>query len=35
MSYAAAIDLFTSVVNLGLVLLANRLSRKMSETSLF
>ena len=35
MSYASAIDLFTSVVNLLLVLVANRLSKKVSETSLF
>lgn len=35
MSYAAAIDLFTSVVNLILVLVANRLSKRVSETSLF
>lgn len=35
MSYAAAIDLFTSVVNLILVLAANKLSKKVSETSLF
>lgn len=35
MSYAAAIDLFTSVVNLVLVLIANWGARKVSETSLF
>ncbi len=35
MSYSAAIDLFTSVVNLVLLLLANWGSKKVSETSLF
>lgn len=35
MSYASAIDLFTAVVNLVLVLVANRISKKVSETSLF
>ena len=35
MSYAAAIDLFTSVVNFILVLGANKLSKKYSETALF
>lgn len=35
MSYAAAIDLFTSLVNLVLVIIANRISKKISETSLF
>lgn len=35
MSYSAAIDLFTSIVNLVLVLAANKISKKVSETSLF
>ena len=34
-SYATAIGLFNSVVNLVLVLTANTISRKVSETSLF
>ena len=35
MSYASAIDLFTGLVNLALVLCANKISKKVSETSLF
>lgn len=35
MSYSAAIDLFTSVINLTLLLIANKISKKVSETSLF
>lgn len=35
LSYGAAIDLFTSIVNLFLVLVANKISKKVSETSLF
>ena len=35
MSYSAAIDLFTSIINLVLLLTANKLSKKVSETSLF
>lgn len=35
MSYSAAIDLFTSITNLLLLLAANKLSKKVSETSLF
>ena len=34
-SYAAAIGLFNSVVNLILILLVNKISRKLSETSLW
>ena len=34
-SYATAIGLFNSIVNLCLVMLANTISRKVSETSLF
>lgn len=35
MSYSTAIDLFTSIVNLILLLCANKISKKVSETSLF
>ena len=35
MSYSTAIDLFTSLVNLALLLLANLGAKKVSETSLF
>lgn len=35
MSYSAAIDLFTSLVNLALLLVANWTSKKVSETALF
>lgn len=35
MSYSAAIDLFTSITNLLMLLAANKLSKKVSETSLF
>lgn len=34
-SYSTAIGLFNSVINLLLLLFANRLSRKFSETSLW
>lgn len=35
MSYSTAIDLFTSIVNLILLLCANKISKKVSETALF
>ena len=34
-SYAAAIGLFNSVINIILLLITNRLSKKLSETSLW
>ncbi len=34
-SYSTAVNLFNSVINFTLVLLANRISRKLSDTSLF
>jgi putative aldouronate transport system permease protein len=34
-SYSTAIGLFNSVINLTLLLCANRISRKVSETSLW
>lgn len=34
-SYGTAIDLFTSVINLAFILIANGISRKVSETSLW
>lgn len=34
-SYSTAVNLFNSVINFILVILANRISRKLSETSLF
>lgn len=35
MSYATAIDLFTSLVNVSILLIANKVSKTFSETSLF
>ncbi len=35
MSYSSAIDLFTSIINLVLLLAANKISKQVSETSLF
>ena len=34
-SYATAIDLFNAVINLILILAANSISKRVSETSLF
>jgi putative aldouronate transport system permease protein len=34
-SYSTAVGLFNSVINLGLLMLANFLSRKFSDTSLW
>ena len=34
-SYSTAIGLFNSVINLTLILIANKISKKVSETSLF
>lgn len=34
-SYSSAVDLFTSVINFGLLVLVNRISRKLNETSLW
>ena len=34
-SYASAVGLFNSIANMTLLLIANTLSRKMTETSLF
>ena len=34
-SYSTAVNLFNSVINFVLVFLANTLSRKLTETSLF
>lgn len=34
-SYAAAVGLFNSVINFGIVFLANRLSRKVTDTSIW
>ena len=34
-SYAAAVDMFTNVVNMALLLTVNWISGKVSETSLF
>ena len=34
-SFSAAVGLFNNVVNVILVLIANRISKKVSETSLF
>ena len=34
-SFAAAVDLFNNVVNVTMLLIANKISSKVSETSLF
>ena len=34
-SFSTAVGLFNNVVNVTLLLIANRISRKVSETSLF
>ena len=34
-SYSTAVELFNSVINIALLVMANKLSRKVNETSLW